>query len=86
MVCAHASSENLYLQEGMGGVRVDLAEPNGGIEPLQAGDRVEVAGFLDMSRRIGGIVGAAVRRIASGRPPEPLEIPAGPAREGDPRF
>ena len=74
-VVSFATSESLYLQEGIGGVRVDLAEsPAVEAEPLREGDRVEVAGFLNMSRRIGGIVGAVVRRIATEQPPEPLRI------------
>jgi signal transduction histidine kinase len=74
-VVSFVTPESLYLQEGIGGVRVDLAEsPAAEAEPLCEGDRVEVAGFLDMSRRIGGIVGAVVRRIATEQPPEPLRI------------
>jgi signal transduction histidine kinase len=74
-VVSFATAESLYLQEGMGGVRVDLAnDETVEFEPLRAGDRVEVAGFLDMGRRIGGIVGAVVRRLATENPPEPLRI------------
>lgn len=73
-----ATPESLYLQEGMGGVRVDLANDEGAeVEQFHAGDRVEVAGFLDMGRRIGGIVGAVVRRIATEAPPQPLRIQPG---------
>ena len=64
----------LYLQEGRGGVLVELAGSASEGEPIRAGDRVEVSGFLDMSRRIGGIVGAVVRRVGGGKPPEPDPI------------
>ena len=46
----------LYLQEGIGGVRVDLADTDEW-RALQAGDRVEVAGFPDMSSGVGGMCG-----------------------------
>ena len=66
----------LFLQEGAGGVRVDLAtdEPPATGLPFQPGDRVEVAGFLDMSRQIGGIVGAVARKVGSAASPEPVAI------------
>jgi len=47
-----------YLQEGLHGVRVETTS----LEPIEPGDLVEVAGFLDMSRHIGGLVEAVYRR------------------------
>jgi len=64
--------EAIYLQAATNGVLVqtDFAEP------LSPGDRVEVSGFLDRSSRVIGLRNAAVRRIASGTPPEPIRITA----------
>jgi hypothetical protein len=77
-VVSFASPGRLFLQEGFGGVRVDLAadaDPAAAAATtFQPGDRVEVAGFLDMSRQIGGITGAVARKIGSAAPPEPLAI------------
>jgi len=64
----------LFLQEGKGGVRVDLAGGRDRPSPLEPGDVVEVAGFLSMSRQVGGIIEAEARRIGSGPPPEPLAV------------
>lgn len=66
----------LYLQEGIGGVRVDLADTDEW-RALQAGDRVEVAGFPDMSSGVGAIAWAIVRTSAGGPPPLPREIQPG---------
>jgi signal transduction histidine kinase len=64
--------EAIYLQGAANGVLVqtDFAEP------LVPGDRVEVAGFIDRTSRVVGLRSATVRRIASGRPPEPVPITA----------
>ena len=47
-----------YLQEGLHGVRVETTS----LDPIVPGDLVKVAGFLDMSRHIGGLVEAVYRR------------------------
>ncbi|MFM9194213.1 MAG: sensor histidine kinase [Planctomycetia bacterium] len=75
-VVSFATPGRLFLQEELGGVRVDLAtdEPPASGLPFQPGDRVDVAGFLDMSRQIGGIVGAVARKIGSATLPEPVAI------------
>jgi signal transduction histidine kinase len=75
-IVSFAVPGRLFLQEGLGGVRVDLAteEPPATGLPFQPGDRVEVAGFLDMSRQIGGIVGAVARKIGTAASPEPVAI------------
>lgn len=77
-IVSFAVPGRLFLQEGLGGVRVELAA---GADPattaatlFQPGDRVEVAGFLDMSRHIGGIVGAVARKVGSAASPEPVAI------------
>jgi signal transduction histidine kinase len=66
----------LFLQEGRGGVRVDLAGGRQRPSDLVPGDRVEVAGFLSMSRHVGGIIEAQTRRLGSGPPPPPLAVEA----------
>lgn len=78
-VVSFAASGRLFLQEGVGGVRVDLAAADRSpVRPatteFRPGDRVEVSGFLDMSRQIGGIVGAVARTIGSATLPEPVAI------------
>jgi signal transduction histidine kinase len=67
----------VFLQHGTGGVRVDTAGGREVAHGLVPGDRVEVAGFLSMSRYVGGLIEAQTRRLASGPPPEPLAIEAG---------
>ena len=69
----YASASNLYLQDGDRGVRVEFAR---GVnhEPLAVGDLVEVAGFVDMSRLIGGLSSAVCRRIGSGAAPQPVQL------------
>ncbi len=57
--------EFLFLQDGDTAVRVGT----GSDVPLAAGDQVEVSGFPEMSRFIGGIVEAQVRRISGGTIP-----------------
>jgi signal transduction histidine kinase len=59
-----------YIQQGLFGVRVQpLSSP-----PLKLGDRVQVAGFLDMSRQIAGISDAVVQVIGHAAVPaaEPI--------------
>ena len=61
---------SFYIQQGLCGVRVQtLSSPT-----LKLGDRVEVAGFLDMSRQIAGVSDALVRVIGHGTVPaaEPI--------------
>jgi signal transduction histidine kinase len=69
----YASANTLYLQNGDRGVRVEFAR---GVnhEPLAVGDLVEVAGFVDMSRLIGGLSSAVCRRIGSGAAPQPVQL------------
>jgi signal transduction histidine kinase len=57
-----------YLQEGTRGIRVGLASE----DPLQPGDRVEVAGFLDISGQVAGLRGALVRKIEGGEAIKPV--------------
>jgi signal transduction histidine kinase len=64
----------LYLQEGIGGVRVDLTGEDGEPPAFSPGDRVEVAGFPDMSSGVGAIAWAVVRMISAGEPPAPRAI------------
>jgi signal transduction histidine kinase len=71
-VVSFALPETLYLQDGTGGVRIDLAGPEE--SGFAAGDRVEVSGFPDITRQIGGLTAAVARRIEQGPPPEPRAI------------
>ena len=69
----YASATTLFLQEGDRGVRVGLAV-GATQDRLAAGDLVEVAGFIDMTRLIGGLSSAVCRRIGSGAGPRPVEL------------
>lgn len=70
-----------HVQDGFIGVRVETR----GTEPLSAGDRVEIAGFLDGRRPAAGIVEAIYRVVGrdevalhvEGRPFEPPQCVAG---------
>lgn len=64
------SGRFFYLQDGLHGVRVESRSTT----PIQPGDTVAVAGFLDMSRHIGGLVEAEYRIITSGERPVPIAI------------
>lgn len=55
----------LYLQEGDSAVRVEVRST----EPFQVGDRVEASGFVDMTRAVGMLVEAQVRKIGIGTTP-----------------
>ena len=52
-----------YLQEGLTGIRVQAVSSG----TLAVGDRVGVAGFIDMSRQTAGITEATVRKIGTNR-------------------
>jgi signal transduction histidine kinase len=73
-VVSFATPETLYLQEGIGGVQVGLAVESDERHDFQPGDRVEAAGFLDMSSGVGAIGWAVVKKVAAGTPPHPLDI------------
>lgn len=73
-VVSFALPGTIYLQDGIGGVRVDLAEGATGSRGFKPGDVVEVAGFPDMSRGIGGLVWSVARVTGRGRLPEPTVI------------
>jgi signal transduction histidine kinase len=60
----------LYLQEGKGAVRVETHDP----QDFRIGDRVEAAGFVDMSRSIGTLTGARVRKLSAGTAPAAVSI------------
>jgi signal transduction histidine kinase len=73
-VVSFAAEGTLFLQDGIGGVQVDLAPGADGDPGFEPGDRVEVAGFPDMSTGIGSIAWAVARRTSRGTPPPPLPI------------
>lgn len=60
-------SRLLFIQQGLDGVRVGGASG----DSFRPGDRVRVAGFVEMTRKIAGIHGAVVERIGEGPPLEP---------------
>lgn len=70
-VVTRSFDRSVFLQDGEVGVRVDLATA---AEPPQfaPGDRVEVAGFLTMTRGIAGLTSSQARRLTGGVPPAPL--------------
>ncbi|MFN5755657.1 MAG: hypothetical protein ACK48M_02525, partial [Planctomycetia bacterium] len=71
-IVSYAAPGLLFLQDPSAAVRIDLARVAAAAEPPFApGDRVQVAGFLDMGRRVAGLAFAVARRIGSGPPPEP---------------
>ena len=60
----------IHVQDGANGV---VVKPQAS-EPVQPGDRIEAAGFIDTSGRVAGLAQAFVKRIAPGQPPEPLAV------------
>lgn len=63
----------LFIQEGGVGIRVETGDK----EVFRPGDRVRVAGFVDMGRQLRGMTAAVTRRVGSESPPEPtLTTPA----------
>lgn len=59
-----------YIQEAASGVRVETRAA----DPVHVGDRVEVAGFLSMNRRIAGLKEAVVRPIRTDAAPPPVAV------------
>ncbi len=66
-----APGQFFFIQEGMTGVRVQA--PN---TTVPVGERVQVAGFVDMSRLVASLNGALVRRLGQAAPPAPLRLTA----------
>lgn len=62
--------ECFYVQEGTTGVRVETRSS----APLHVGDRVEVAGFTTMARRIAGLKEAVVNPLTADTPPAPVAL------------
>jgi signal transduction histidine kinase len=73
-VVSFAAPGTLFLQDDIGGIEVDLAPTADGEWTFEPGDRVEVAGFPDMTSGIGAVTWAVARRISGGTPPPPLPI------------
>lgn len=61
----------LFIQEHVVGMRVE----HGAAEVFSPGDRVHVAGFVDMSRRAAAITSALIRRTGSAPLPDPFAVP-----------
>lgn len=70
VVTCHVPGRYCYLQLGLVGLRVDCPSASG----LSVGDVVRVAGFVDMSRTIAGIVEGIVERIGRTTPPRPVDV------------
>lgn len=60
----------IHLQDGARGIRVQTSSE----EAVRPGDRVEVAGFVDHSSGVAGLVNAVIRRLDGGPPPEPIAM------------
>jgi signal transduction histidine kinase len=70
VVTCHVPGRYCYLQQGLVGLRVDCpATPD-----LEPGDVVRVAGFVDMSRMIAGIVEGVVEKIGHAAPVRPVDV------------
>jgi len=70
IVTSVMEGRSFSIQQGLCGVRVQTVSS----PPLEPGDRVQVAGFLDMSRQTAGISDAAVQVVGHGAVPaaEPI--------------
>jgi len=73
-VVSFATPGMLFLQDEIGGVEVDLVPDEWKDSGFEPGDRVEVAGFPDMTSGIGAISWAVARRVSRGEPPPPFRI------------
>lgn len=76
-VVSFVSQGTLFLQDGIGGVQVDLAPHEEATMAFEPGDRIEVAGFPDMTTGIGAVTWAVARRLSRGEPPPPLRVQPG---------
>jgi signal transduction histidine kinase len=70
VVTFHEPGGFCYLQEGLVGIRVDCPSA----PPLTVGDVVRVAGFVDTSRSVAGIVEAIVEKTGSAAAPPPADV------------
>lgn len=59
-----------YIQDAGASVRVETLAP----EDLKLGDRVRVAGFVDMRRDVAGLVGAVARKVGTASLPQPQSV------------
>lgn len=62
--------EFLYLQEGNRAVRVETRAS----ETFEVGDRVEASGFVNLTRHVGALSEAHVRRIGHGTAPAAVRV------------
>jgi signal transduction histidine kinase len=70
IVTCRVASEFLCLQNGLNGIHVTTLDT----QPLELGNEVEVAGFLDSRGGVSRVVEAEVRRLGHAPAPEPLAI------------
>ncbi len=79
-----APGQFMFIQEGTTGVRVQAL----GVT-VPVGERVQVAGFVDMSRLVASLIGAVVRPLGAVAVPKPLAVTVdeilqpGSSRPGD---
>ena len=87
---AYAAPGLLFITADEAGVRVELAANTAAAAPAEpefaAGDRVDVVGFLDMTRSIGGLTGAQVVRTGTGGPPQAVAVRLADIRGLDTEF
>ena len=65
-----APGSHFYVQDGESAIRVSTTEK----DLLRVGDLVETSGFVDRTRIMSGMMGAAVRKIGEGAVPAPLPV------------
>jgi signal transduction histidine kinase len=70
VVTCHVPGRYCYLQQGLVGLRVECPAAT----DLEPGDIVRVAGFVDMSRMIAGIVEGVVEKTGRTTPPRPVDV------------
>ncbi|MFM8413740.1 MAG: sensor histidine kinase [Planctomycetota bacterium] len=70
IVTCHVPGRYCYVQDGLVGTRVDTVTT----EPLQPGDAVRIAGFVDIGRTIAGIVEGIVERTGHPGVPVPVDV------------
>jgi signal transduction histidine kinase len=59
-----------FIQDGAVGVRVQTSSQ----EPIAIGQRLEVAGFLDMGQPVAALYNAVFRRAGTVVPPDPISV------------
>lgn len=71
VVVMATATGTLFIEDAAVGVRVQTRP---GTPPWSVGDRVRVTGFVEMSRKVVGIIAADVQRLGPGHAPTPRAI------------